>query len=110
MPFHPGEELYRPAFERPLRHEARQFREGARKVDPIAARIVAELSGNLDTTARQHLPDDLRDLAHRVVRVRPAYVENPMPEASGRRLDSAERGTRDVFDMNQGPPGRAVGH
>src|SRR5690606_10380732 len=101
-------QLLRAAARGPLRHERRQYAPDLVAVDAVGARVRAGAGGELDLAAGHRLGDDPGDVADLEVLVRPPHVERFVVDDFARGVQRGDEGARDVFDVDDGAPGRAV--
>ena len=93
----------------PFRLKGRQHAGDLGEIDTIGARVRAGVGGNLDPAARNHVGDDLGDVADAVVVLGAADIERLIADAPLRRFERGDEGARDVLDMHDRAPGRPVG-
>ena len=101
-------ELSRARADRPLRPERRETAGDLFEADAVGAGVRAGALGELDPAVRHRLAHDLGDLADLEVLVGPSDVEDLAVDGLARRFEHGEEGARDVLDVDERPPGRAV--
>ena len=92
----------------PLRLEPGQHAADLVAVHPVGALVGAGILGEADLAVRNRLGDDLGKIADLVIVLRAPDVERLVADRLCRRLHGSKEGPRDVLDMGDRPPGRAV--
>ena len=92
----------------PLRFEGRKHARDFLKADAIRPRVRTGVRRKLKTASGNDVGDDLGYLADAIVVRSLAYVERLVEDLVFRRLESGNEGARNILDMNDRTPGRAV--
>src|SRR5262245_32934841 len=100
--------LFRTPADRPLGLEGRKRLPELAAVHFVAARIRSAVFHVLDRAARYDFLDDVRHVFDLIVFFRAADVECLVVDELARRLEYSQKRPRDVFDMDERPPRRAV--
>ena len=103
-----GEQLLDPALDGPLRLEAGQAARDLRERDAVGARVGAGAVGERDRRVGHGRLDHPRDVADLVVVLVAADVEGLVVDRLARRLERGQEAARDVLDVGERAPRRAV--
>ena len=93
----------------PLRLEGGQHARDLVEVDAVGARVGARIRSDLEPAARNHVGDDRGDIADAVIVRGLADIECLIEDQVLRRFERRDEGARDVFDVDDRPPGRSIG-
>ena len=103
-----GEQLLDAALDGPLRLEAGQAARDLGERDAVGALVRAGALGQRDGRVGHGRLDHARDVADLVVVLVAADVEGLVVDRLARRLERGEEAARDVLDVGERPPRRAV--
>src|SRR5579862_5118190 len=101
-------QLHGPFLRGPLRFETRQYSRDLAEIDAIAALVRAAIPCVFDFAVRNSLVNDVRQIADLIVFLGAAHIERFAMNQILRSIQYGNEGARDVFDVDNWPPGRAV--
>src|SRR5262245_25095435 len=93
----------------PLRLEPWEYPGDLVEADTVGARVRSGIGGEFEAAVRNHLGDDLGNLADPVIVPCLADVEGLVVDLFARRLQPGDECTGNVLDVNNRPPWTAVG-
>src|SRR5690606_25977454 len=93
----------------PLRLEGRQRPRDLVEAHPIGSLVGCRVGGQFDPAPRNKACDDLGYVTDAIVVSAVADIESLVPHGLGRRLQNGNESPRDILDMDDRTPRRAVG-